>query len=103
MKKIYVCSRLRGDVEFNQSNAKLYCKVIAEEGDMPIAPHIYFTQFMDDSIEEQRNLALEFNKYLIDFCDEIYVFGNEISSGMQFEIDYAKEHNKPISYFSEVF
>lgn len=103
MKKIYVCSKLRGNIEQNQQNARLYCKVLAGEGDLPIAPHIYFTQFMNDNNEDQRKLALEFNTQLIDFCDEMYVFGDEISSGMQFEIDYAKERNKPVSYFSGVF
>ena len=58
MKKIYVCSRLRGDVETNIENAKRYCEYVVKVcGAIPIAPHIYFTQFLDDSLDEE---GLEF-------------------------------------------
>ena len=55
MKKIYVCSRLQGDTEINIENAKRYCEYVVKQcGAIPIAPHIYFTQFLDDNIDEER-------------------------------------------------
>lgn len=98
MKTIYVCSRFRGDVNKNKQLAKEYCKEIISCGFLPIAPHIYFTEFMDDNNKEERELAFKFNKLLIDFCDELWVYGQEISQGMLIEINYAKEKNKRIKY-----
>ena len=98
MKKIYVCSKLRGDFKKNQDKAKKYCKEIVLLGNLPIAPHIYFTEFMDDDKENERSLALQFNKELITFCDEVWVYGKEISCGMKFEILFAESINKKIVY-----
>ena len=104
MKKIYVCSRLRADANHTMEEhikfATEHCKEIVKEGNMPIAPHIYFTQFMDDNIENERTLALKFNFDLLKSCDEIYVYDDEgISSGMQAEIDYSNSNGKTIVYF----
>ena len=51
---VYVCSKLRGNVEENQEKVKQYCRQVVDEGNLPIAPHIYFTQFMDDNNESER-------------------------------------------------
>ena len=44
-----------------------------------IAPHVYFSQFMDDHNPEDRRKALEINKNLLEFCDKLWVFGNKIT------------------------
>ena len=98
MEKIYVCSKLRGDFINNQQKAKEYCRKIILDGNLPIAPHIYFTQFMDDDKNNERTLALNFNKELIKFCDQVWVFGSDISSGMLFEINFANSLNKKVVY-----
>ena len=55
VKKIYVCSRLAGDIENNIEKAKIYARFVTNEcGSIPIAPHIYFTQFLDDTVPEER-------------------------------------------------
>jgi len=49
-------------------------------GYIPIAPHVYFSQFMDGHNPNDRRRALEMNKKLLEFCDELWgVFGNEIT------------------------
>ena len=58
-KKIYVCSPLRGDIKNNIEMAKLYCTYIVREfGYIPVAPHIYFTQFLDDNIDSEREFGI---------------------------------------------
>ena len=52
MKKVYVSSQLRGNVQSNISKAQWYARFVAERGNLPIAPHIYFTQFLRDHIPE---------------------------------------------------
>lgn len=98
MKKIYVCSKYRGDTETNIKNAKLYCREIVLSGNLPIAPHIYFTQFLNDENDKERNIAFEINKKLILDCDELWVFGNELSQGMKTEIDFSTKNKIKIIY-----
>ena len=51
---VYVCSPLRGDTEKNIKNAKSYCRFTYEKGFIPYAPHLFFTQFMNDDDENER-------------------------------------------------
>ena len=96
IKIIYVCSPYRGNFNVNVRHAQKACRTIVEGGNIPIAPHLYFPQFMNE--ETERELALEFNKCLIEICDKFYVFGSEISEGMQIEIDYANSIGKKVMY-----
>lgn len=51
MRKIYICSALRGNVDENIRKARCFCEYVAREYQaIPIAPHIYFTQFLNDEI-----------------------------------------------------
>ncbi len=99
MRKVYVSSPLRGKVKANISKAQWYARFVVERGYLPIAPHIYFTQFLRDHIPEEREMVMEMNRELLEWCDELWVFGDVISEGMAQEIEWAK--GKPIRYFSE--
>ena len=53
-KKIFICSPFRGDVEGNSAKAAGYCRRAYEEGNLPIAPHLLFPQFLkEDSLKER--------------------------------------------------
>ncbi len=93
---IYVCSPYRGDVDENTKLARSVCREITLEGHIPIAPHIYFTQFLDDNEETERQLGMENAIKLLDLCDEIWVVGDKITPGMAAEIQYAKANDIPI-------
>jgi hypothetical protein len=94
MKKIYICSPLRGNTKQNIKDAKKYCRYVIKRGFMPIAPHIYFTQFLADDIKKERNLGLKMGMELMELCDELWVFGDQITDGMNKEINYCKKINK---------
>lgn len=99
MKKlIYVCSPYRGNIKNNIKFAQQCCKYVVSQNHVPIAPHLFFPGFLNDENEEERNQALEMNKKLIEKSDEVMVFGDEISDGMQYEIDYAESIGKVIKY-----
>lgn len=96
-KKIYVCSPLSGDMERNIQKARGYCLRIVGMGFLPIAPHIYFTQFLDDTDLEQREIGMFWGNELLKGCDEIWVFGIEQPSrGMKAEIEMAERCGIPI-------
>lgn len=58
MKMTYICSPCRGDYEKNIIKAQEYCREALLEGLLPIAPHVYFTQFVDDEKPEERERGL---------------------------------------------
>ena len=102
MRKIYICSALRGDMEENIRKARIYCEyVVREYGMLPIAPHIYFTQFLNDEIAEEREFGLSAGLSLLSVCDELWYFGDQVTRGMADEICYALGHEIPVKYVPE--
>lgn len=99
MKLIYVCSPFSGDVDGNVKRAKDYCKFVLSEGNVPLAPHLLFPQFLNDNVESERELAMSCNFEILNKCDELWVFGDKISRGMKQEIQYATDNDKPILTF----
>lgn len=98
---VYICSPYAGDIEKNTENARKYSRFAVDSHCLPITPHIYFTQFMDDTIPEERDTAIFMNWVLMSKCAELWVFGEIISAGMQSEIDRAKRKHLKIRYFTE--
>lgn len=98
---VYICSPLAGDMEQNQEKTRTYCRYAVDSGFIPIAPHIYFTQFMNDNSKEERDLALFMDIVLLSKCAELWVFGSTITNGMSIEIEKAKRKGQLIRYFTE--
>lgn len=87
-KTIYVCSPLAGEIQANIAKAREYSKFVAEQGGTPIAPHI--TEIFDDLIPSEREMGLAMGIDYLHKADEIWVFGDRISSGMAAEIEIAQ-------------
>ncbi len=98
---VYICSPYSGNVNHNIEMARKYCRFAVDKHYIPIAPHLLFTQFMDDTIPEERETAIFMNFVLMSKCVEMWVFGDVISKGMQSEINRAKRKNMKIRYFTE--
>jgi hypothetical protein len=96
---IYVCSPFSGDVSGNITNARRYSRFAVEQGYIPIAPHLLFPQFLDDTNITERELGLHFGDVLMSHCSEVWVFGDIISAGMDAEIRRAKRKNYKLRYF----
>ena len=102
MRKIYICSALRGDMESNIMKARAYCEyAVREHGVIPIAPHIYLTQFLNDEIAEDIEFGLKAGLSLLSECEELWYFGDQITRGMTDEICFALEHGIPVKYIPE--
>lgn len=98
MRLVYISSPLRGDMERNIQRARDYCAYAASCGVIPLAPHTIFTQYLDDELPEQREQGLRMGRDLMWRCDDLWVVGSTISSGMQEEIELAKKLYMPIFY-----
>lgn len=98
---MYICSPLRGDIERNIAKANGYCRFAAAQGVVPLAPHVIFTQFLDEDIPEERTKGLLMGLELLKYCSELYVFGNRVTEGMLGEIKTARRLGIPIQYYSD--
>lgn len=100
--KIYVCSPFKGNVELNTENARDYCRDVINENPnyIPVAPHLYFPQFLPDDDKECRRLGRTLSLELMKSCAELWVFGDKISDGMAAEISEAAYYGIPIRWFT---
>lgn len=99
---VYICSPYsHGCININIENARKYSRFAVDRHYMPITPHIYFAQFMDDTVFEERETALFMNFVLMSKCVELWVFGDTISAGMKAEIERAERKRMKIRYFTE--
>ena len=83
----YVCSPLsaptRAEMLANAAKASTYMmKAEQEFGNRAVAPHAYLPFLLDDTVPEERALALEFGQKLLAMCTRLVVYGDRISSGM---------------------
>lgn len=102
IEKIYICSPLRGNMDKNIEKAKEYCRLVSLNFDaIPICPHVYFTMFLNDNDEIEREVGKSFGLRLMHDCDRMYVFDKDgISEGMKEEIEVASTLNIPVLYES---
>lgn len=79
----------------NIKKATEYCEKACSLGVLAFAPHLYFTQFYNDTIPEQREKGLEMGLSMLEKCEELWVMGKNISQGMRGEIAHAKTLASP--------
>lgn len=97
---VYVCSPYSGDTLKNTENARRYSRFAFEQGRIPIAPHLLFTQFLDDDNPMEREMGMHFGNVLMSLCREVWVFGDIISPGMDAEIRRARWKNYRLRFFT---
>lgn len=101
--KIYICSPYRGDTKQNVINARKYCRAAYEAGHEPIAPHLFFTQFLNEHDVKERAAGLNFGLQWLRGCDEVWVYNlNGISHGMRGEIAEAERLGINIIYIDKI-
>ena len=80
---------------------KTACRILATMGVLPLAPHLYFTQFLKDEDAQERATGIRFGMEWLEAADEVWVFGESISEGMAAEIKRAYELKKPVRNLPE--
>ena len=98
---VYICSPYAGETESNIKAAQKYSRFAVNKGYIPIAPHLLYPQFLNDTDPAERKLGLFFGNALMSKCSEVWVFGERISAGMESEIKRARWKNYRLRYFSE--
>jgi hypothetical protein len=96
MKLVYICSPYAGDIEANVRFARNACLYAAEQGCAPIAVHLLYPQLLDDNIPAQREIGIQMGLRVLASCDELWIYGERISHGMNCEIAEAVRLGIPI-------
>lgn len=100
MEKVYIISRYRAftesGMEFNRKVARYFCRQIVLEGKIPVAPHLFYTQFLDESRNDERQIGLDIGIKELREADEflLIIIGGRISEGMRREICQAARDGK---------
>ena len=100
MKKVYICAPLGGDVEGNLERVKRYTRYALMCGTAPVVPHFYALCLNDDN-QKEREIGLAAGLGMLWFCDELWVFGQNITEGMKQELQFCKHLNIKTRYVSE--
>ena len=100
MKKVYICAPLGGDVAENIECAKRYSEYALKCGAAPVTPHFYALCLHDD-VPEEREMGMAAGLSLLWFCDEVWVFGDQITDGMRAEIKLAHNLNIRVKFIKE--
>ncbi len=97
---IYIASPLSGDVEQNLDFARQACRYAIAQGATPFAPHLLYTQMLDDSDPAQRQLGIDMGNQMLELCKELWLCGDRISPGMEGERKLAGELGIPVRRIS---
>ena len=94
-KKVFIISQYHDEdparVEIHRRFAgAIAYNCVTKYGDIPVAPHLYFTQFMNDEGWE-RDFGIEAGHLLMRMCDSVILatIDGKISEGMAADIEYA--------------
>ena len=99
----YICSPYSGDVEGNVKLARDLSAYAVDCRRIPLAPHLLFPQFMDDTDPWDRELAILMGRVLLSKCEAMWVYTPRVLLGMKTEISWAHQLELPITYFDHNF
>lgn len=99
MKKVFVCSPFKGNVEENTKLARRVAHFLMVCRYLPVAPHLYFPQFMMDSDPYERIRAIKIGVTLMESCDMLWLIAPPITSGMAYELEAAKRLQIPVEMY----
>jgi hypothetical protein len=98
-RRVYVCHPFADDPVENAVRVRLICRRLVHAGVVPVAPSIYWPQFLDDLTERDlgQNVALE----LLGLCDELWVYGDRVTERMERELAEARVRQVTVRFIEE--
>ncbi|MGC9602488.1 MAG: DUF4406 domain-containing protein [Minisyncoccia bacterium] len=98
MKTVFIGHPVGGDIKGNIEKVLKICSEVHTKDIIPVAPYLISLQYLNDELIEDRELGMEANHecFRRRYVDELWLFGDTISPGMEKEILLAKEMGIPI-------
>ena len=107
--KVYICSPFRPVGETVEAQAKSIkkhkilaryaCRYAVANGYSPLCPHLYYPEFLDDNVEDEREIGMLLGMVGLSECEELWIVGRRISEGMEKEIKQAEKWGIPIKHY----
>lgn len=93
----YICSLLSAptvqEMERNMHAAREYAREAMSELKCRVfAPHAWLPELLDDTVPQEREIAMAFNMEILKLCTVIIVCHPKITKGMAAEIAFAQQH-----------
>lgn len=91
-KLVYVCAPLGGHIWRNLGEVIEYTRFVFKCGAIPVVPH-FFALALNDKDPEERQQGIAAGLMLLLYCEEMWIFGEEITKGMVNEMRLC-EHSR---------
>jgi len=97
-KTVFIAHPISGDVRGNIAKVLKICEDVHTKDIIPVAPYLVSLQYLNDEVIEDRELGMEANHecFRRRYIDELWLFGDRISTGMWKEILLAREFGIPV-------
>ena len=97
-KTIFIAHPVNGDIRGNVAKVLQICEAVHTKDVIPVAPYLVSLQYLNDEVVEDRELGMEANHecFRLRYVDELWLFGDKISSGMHKEVLLAREVGIPV-------
>ncbi len=88
---VYICA---------PGETRRYCRFAVGSGYLPVAPAIWFPQFMDLGDPTQRRIEEAFRKIMIGKCRQMWIFGDRVTDEMAMEMKKARKRGMLMRRFT---
>jgi len=97
-KVVFIAHPISGDVPGNSGKVLEICRRVHDRDTIPFVPYLVALQYLDDEVAEDRELGIEANLEFFHrgYIDEVWLFGDRISTGMEREVRLALELGIPV-------
>lgn len=96
MKLVYICSPYAGEIEQNVRFAQDACRYAIAQNCTPLAVHLLYPQILNDAVPKERNIGIQMGLRVLTVCEELWLCGSSISTGMLCELKEAERLGIPV-------
>lgn len=97
---VYVCHAYSKDPVGNTGKVKAICADLIANDMTPVAPQLYFPQLFDETTQRPQVMAACID--LMEHCDHIFIYGDELTDGMKQELGVAYQKGKMVENHSSL-
>lgn len=95
-RRVYVCHPFLDDLAANTLRVRDLCADLVRQGYLPLAPHLFLSHILDEAT--RREVAMRLCLELLDDCDEVRVYGADLTAEMREEIARAEARGLEVRY-----
>jgi hypothetical protein len=98
MKTVFIAHPVAGDIQGNIEKILAICKQVHNKDIVPVAPYLVSLQYLNDNATEDREPGIDANleTFHRKYIDELWLYGDRISKGMEQEVKLAFELDIPV-------